>query len=213
MSVRRSGPAAPRPQAAVRRGHPAGPSGLRGGPAAPPALTPLHATQAACCSFQGIEARLRAIAPRFGWIEGRFELGRCWGRSGGASWAPHPLPAGDLPPVLFAIGELDNNTNYLGQLHVAEQIPSARVLWHGDSHLTKTYGSTCAVSDLSFHVKPGQVTGFLGHNGSGKSTTMRMILGLHRPDSGRALINGVPKRDLPHPMREVGAMLDAAEVQ
>src|SRR5690606_25507804 len=81
------------------------------------------------------------------------------------------------------------------------------------TNLTKTYGSTRAVSDLSFHVKPGQVTGFLGHNGAGKSTTMRMILGLHRPDSGRALINGVPKRDLPHPMREVGAMLDAAEVQ
>lgn len=81
------------------------------------------------------------------------------------------------------------------------------------ANLTKTYGSTRAVSDLSFHVKPGQVTGFLGHNGAGKSTTMRMILGLHRPDSGRALINGVPKRDLPHPMREVGAMLDATEVQ
>src|SRR5690606_36128187 len=164
-------------------------------------------------SAAGVPALRRRSPTRRSSDLGRFGRGRCWGRSGGASWAPHPLPAGNLPPVLFAIGELDNNTNYLGQLHVAEQIPSARVLWHGDSHLTKTYGSTCAVSDLSFHVKPGQVTGFLGHNGSGKSTTMRMILGLHRPDSGRALINGVPKRDLPHPMREVGAMLDAAEVQ
>ncbi|MFF0311345.1 alpha/beta fold hydrolase [Streptosporangium sp. NPDC004379] len=84
--------------------------------------------------FQGIEARLHEIAPRFGWLEGRFELGRCWGRSGGASWAPHPLRVKDAPPILFAIGELDNNTNYRGQAHVAEQIPSARVLWHGDGH-------------------------------------------------------------------------------
>ncbi|MEU7004995.1 MULTISPECIES: ATP-binding cassette domain-containing protein [unclassified Nonomuraea] len=79
--------------------------------------------------------------------------------------------------------------------------------------LTKVYGSTRAVSGLTFDVKPGQVTGFLGHNGSGKSTTMRMILGLHAPTSGKALINGVRKQDLRDPMREVGAMLDAAEVQ
>ncbi|WP_407670181.1 ABC transporter ATP-binding protein [Nonomuraea solani] len=75
------------------------------------------------------------------------------------------------------------------------------------------YGSTRAVSGLTFDVKPGQVTGFLGHNGAGKSTTMRMILGLHTPTSGTALINGVRKRDLRDPMREVGAMLDATEVQ
>ncbi|MDA0636126.1 ATP-binding cassette domain-containing protein [Nonomuraea sp. MCN248] len=79
--------------------------------------------------------------------------------------------------------------------------------------LTKVYGSTRAVSGLSFHAEPGQVTGFLGPNGAGKSTTMRVILGLHAPTSGRALINGVAKRDLRHPMREVGAMLDATEVQ
>ncbi|MFI6920836.1 ABC transporter ATP-binding protein [Nonomuraea spiralis] len=80
-------------------------------------------------------------------------------------------------------------------------------------NLTKVYGSTRAVSELTFDVKPGQVTGFLGHNGAGKSTTMRMILGLHTPTSGKALINGVRKHDLRDPMREVGAMLDAAEVQ
>lgn len=79
--------------------------------------------------------------------------------------------------------------------------------------LTKVYGSTRAVSGLTFDVKPGQVTGFLGHNGAGKSTTMRVILGLQAPTTGKALINGVCKRELRDPMREVGAMLDAAEVQ
>jgi ABC-2 type transport system ATP-binding protein len=75
--------------------------------------------------------------------------------------------------------------------------------------LTKRYGPTLAVDDLSFTIHPGQVTGFLGPNGSGKSTTMRMILGLDRPTSGRALINGRPYQELDHPLRTVGALLDA----
>jgi energy-coupling factor transporter ATP-binding protein EcfA2 len=56
--------------------------------------------------------------------------------------------------------------------------------------LTKRYGSTVAVDRLSFDVPPGAVTGFLGLNGSGKSTTMRMILGLDAPDAGHARIGG-----------------------
>ncbi|WP_040792969.1 ABC transporter ATP-binding protein [Nocardia paucivorans] len=75
--------------------------------------------------------------------------------------------------------------------------------------LTKHYGQTVAVQDLTFTVRPGQVTGFLGPNGAGKSTTMRMILGLDEPTAGTALINGVPYRRLKHPLREVGALLDA----
>ena len=75
--------------------------------------------------------------------------------------------------------------------------------------LTKRYGPTLAVDDLSFTIHPGQVTGFLGPNGSGKSTTMRMILGLDRPSSGQALINGRPYQELDHPLRTVGALLDA----
>ncbi|RVW01834.1 ABC transporter ATP-binding protein [Rhodococcus spongiicola] len=75
--------------------------------------------------------------------------------------------------------------------------------------LTKTYGSTKAVEDLTFTVKPGSVTGFLGPNGAGKSTTMRMILGLDRPTSGTALIEGVPYSELERPLHTVGALLDA----
>ncbi|MEV6429161.1 ATP-binding cassette domain-containing protein [Nocardia sp. NPDC051463] len=75
--------------------------------------------------------------------------------------------------------------------------------------LTKHYGQTVAVQDLSFTVRPGQVTGFLGPNGAGKSTTMRMILGLDKPTAGTALINGKPYHDLDHPLRAVGALLDA----
>ena len=75
--------------------------------------------------------------------------------------------------------------------------------------LTKRYGKTCAVDDLSFTVTPGVVTGFLGPNGSGKSTTMRMVMGLDAPDAGRALVNGVRYDELRWPLREVGALLDA----
>ena len=75
--------------------------------------------------------------------------------------------------------------------------------------LTKRYGKTVAVDDLSFTVSPGVVTGFLGPNGSGKSTTMRMILGLDVPDAGTAFINGSAYGDLSWPLRDVGALLDA----
>jgi ABC-2 type transport system ATP-binding protein len=75
--------------------------------------------------------------------------------------------------------------------------------------LTRRYGATVAVDQLSFDVRPGLVTGFLGPNGSGKSTTMRLILGLDRADAGHARIGGRPYRDLRWPLREVGALLEA----
>ncbi|NIH77746.1 ABC transporter ATP-binding protein [Amycolatopsis viridis] len=75
--------------------------------------------------------------------------------------------------------------------------------------LTKRYGKTLAVNDLSFDVAPGQVTGFLGPNGAGKSTTMRMILGLDNPTSGQVTIGGKRYTELKHPLRTVGALLDA----
>jgi ABC-2 type transport system ATP-binding protein len=78
--------------------------------------------------------------------------------------------------------------------------------------LTKRYGDTLAVDDLSFTVQPGNVTGFLGPNGAGKSTTMRMVLGLDRPTSGSALISGQPYSTLKGPLHHVGALLDAKDV-
>jgi ABC-2 type transport system ATP-binding protein len=75
--------------------------------------------------------------------------------------------------------------------------------------LTKRYGKSVAVDDLSLTVEPGRVTGFLGPNGAGKSTTMRMILGLDTPDSGTATIGGKAYRDIPTPLRRVGALLEA----
>jgi ABC-2 type transport system ATP-binding protein len=75
--------------------------------------------------------------------------------------------------------------------------------------LTKRYGRRTVVDDLSFQVKPGVVTGFLGPNGSGKTTTARMILGLTRSDAGVATINGHRYHDLKAPLRELGALIDS----
>jgi ABC-2 type transport system ATP-binding protein len=78
--------------------------------------------------------------------------------------------------------------------------------------LTKRYGDTLAVNDLSFDVEPGRITGFLGPNGAGKTTTMRLILGLDWPTSGTVKVNGKPFGKMAWPMREIGALLDAKAV-
>ncbi|MFF2009753.1 ABC transporter ATP-binding protein [Streptomyces sp. NPDC058195] len=75
--------------------------------------------------------------------------------------------------------------------------------------LTKLYGTTRAVDNLTFSVRPGRVTGFLGPNGAGKSTTMRLVLGLDRPTGGSATIGGQFYAQLGEPLRRVGALLDA----
>src|SRR6266853_6732790 len=98
--------------------------------------------------------------------------------------------------------------------------PTARALATGNGSpqmieaagLSKRYGATVAVDDLSFTVPPGQVTGFLGPNGAGKSTTMRLILGLDAPTSGSVTVNGSPYRSLRRPLLEVGALLEAKAV-
>ncbi|MCP9487634.1 MAG: ABC transporter ATP-binding protein [Gaiellaceae bacterium MAG52_C11] len=80
------------------------------------------------------------------------------------------------------------------------------------ANLSKRFGKTQAVRDLSFSVEPGTVTGFLGPNGAGKSTTLRSVLGLVHPDAGGATVLGVPYRELDRPVHRVGAVLEASEV-
>jgi ABC-2 type transport system ATP-binding protein len=79
-------------------------------------------------------------------------------------------------------------------------------------NLTKRYGETTAVSDLTFTVRPGIVTGFLGPNGSGKSTTMRLVIGLDAPTAGEVKVNGRRYAGFPAPLHEVGALLEARSV-
>ena len=76
--------------------------------------------------------------------------------------------------------------------------------------LTKRFGQTTAVEDLTFAIPQGRITGFLGPNGAGKTTTLRILLGLVRQSAGEALVNGVPYRRLEEPARSVGAVLEAS---
>ncbi|MBA2384306.1 MAG: ABC transporter ATP-binding protein [Actinobacteria bacterium] len=78
--------------------------------------------------------------------------------------------------------------------------------------LSKRFGKTQAVSDLSFAGKPGLVTGFLGPNGAGKSTTLRAVLGLVNQDSGTATVLGEAYGQLDRPSERVGAVLEASAV-
>jgi len=81
----------------------------------------------------------------------------------------------------------------------------SHIEFHG---LTKRYGPLTAVDNLTFSPVPGRVTGFVGANGAGKSTTMRMLLGLTHPSSGRATIDGQGYAELRNPLRSIGAMVD-----
>jgi ABC-2 type transport system ATP-binding protein len=79
------------------------------------------------------------------------------------------------------------------------------------SSLTKHYGQVKAVEDLTFALTKGTVTGFLGANGAGKSTTLRLLLGLAEPTSGKALVFGRRYHDLDQPARRVGAVLESGD--
>jgi ABC-2 type transport system ATP-binding protein len=78
------------------------------------------------------------------------------------------------------------------------------------SGLIKQYPRVRAVDGLTFTVEPGRVTGFLGPNGSGKTTTLRMILDLVRPTAGTATIGGSTYAELANPLQTVGAVLEAS---
>lgn len=64
-------------------------------------------------------------------------------------------------------------------------------------NLTKCYGEHAAVRDVSLHVPQGAIYGLLGRNGAGKTTVMKMLLGLARPTSGSILLFGRPVKALP----------------
>lgn len=76
--------------------------------------------------------------------------------------------------------------------------------------VSKMYGAVSVLEDVSFTCPPGSVTGLLGPNGSGKSTVMRIMLGLAHADRGTVRYGGSAYRDIPHPARVVGAMVDPA---
>ena len=72
-------------------------------------------------------------------------------------------------------------------------------------HLTKRYGKTIAVNDISFAVSPGSICGLVGPNGAGKTTTIRMLLDLIRPDAGTVRVLGLdPARDRLQILSRVG---------
>jgi len=77
--------------------------------------------------------------------------------------------------------------------------------------LTKRYGDLVAVDEVTFSLTDGSVTGLLGPNGAGKTTTLRLLLGLVEPSAGEALVFGRRYRELDHPARRVGAVLESGD--
>jgi ABC-2 type transport system ATP-binding protein len=77
--------------------------------------------------------------------------------------------------------------------------------------LSKRYGDVIAVDSLTFELARGTITAFLGPNGAGKTTTLRLLLGLAEPTGGEALVFGRRYRELEHPARSVGAVLESGD--
>src|SRR3954469_13278638 len=132
--------------------------------------------------------------------------------------APRPPPIGRTAPASLSFdggrnaGALPCGRAQHGR--VGDDGPTAGTQTDGmleitAQSLTKDFGPIRAVDDLSFTVLPGRVVGLLGPNGSGKTTTMRMLLGLVTPTAGRVTIDGRPFTDLTDPGRQVGAVLEA----
>jgi ABC-2 type transport system ATP-binding protein len=99
-----------------------------------------------------------------------------------------------------------------GDQNAARSDASARGPVVTASSLTKRYGELVAVHELTFSLRPGTVTGFLGPNGAGKTTTLRLLLGLAEPTAGEALLFGHRYRELDHPARRVGAVLESSDL-
>ncbi len=81
-------------------------------------------------------------------------------------------------------------------------------------NVTKTYNRTVrALDDVSFHVKGGEIVGFIGPNGSGKTTTMKLLTGIIRPDSGKIVVNGFNIREDPIKVKEsIGYIADSPDM-
>ena len=74
-------------------------------------------------------------------------------------------------------------------------------------NLTRRFGAFTAVDDITFDVREGEIFGFLGSNGAGKSTTIRMLCGLLRPTSGSATVGGIDVNQDPEGVkRRIGYM-------
>src|SRR3954471_11911351 len=74
--------------------------------------------------------------------------------------------------------------------------------------LSKRFGSVTALDELTAEVAPGRITAFLGANGSGKTTSMRLLLGLDTPTAGTATVGGRAYRTLERPTQVIGAVVD-----
>src|SRR5437868_2236903 len=112
------------------------------------------------------------------------------------------------PPVRLALPLATDRRDQAGRVRYPAPIAQGAPVAISFTSLTKRYGTVTAVDDLSVDVQPGRITAFLGPNGSGKTTSMRALLGLTVPTGGTATIDGRRYRDVPHPMRVVGAVLD-----
>lgn len=75
-------------------------------------------------------------------------------------------------------------------------------------NLAKRFGHTTAVTSLTFTREWGELTGLFGPNGSGKTTSLRLLFGLVRPDAGTSLVDGTPFAGLPSPARAVGVVVE-----
>jgi len=80
-------------------------------------------------------------------------------------------------------------------------------------HLTKTFGDKVAVDDLSLHIAPGEIYGFIGHNGAGKSTTLKSAVGIQQFDKGEITIGGISlKNDPPGCKRIIAYIPDNPDI-
>ncbi|MCF6475084.1 alpha/beta hydrolase [Nonomuraea sp. MG754425] len=97
--------------------------------------------------FLAVESRLRALAPRIGWVQGRYQVARCVGMGKDPAYPPHPVRVKGVPPVLIVIGDTDITTPHLGAEHLAGQIPGARVVQHGDGHAAYLMQGVAGLND------------------------------------------------------------------